>query len=146
MSTAGPFNGGFIGTPQELPVSVEGMVSNKLCWTDGPIYGLCTINPPITAAAVTINLCGKQLEKVWHRDVCYVSKQEGGTNTQNEGQSNGWASRLQTQVKATKLISLSLDIVFINLLWRINGNSFSALKTLKCLGPLLFHGTAGIPW
>lgn len=63
MSTAGPFNDGFIGTPQELPVSVEGMVSNKLCWTDGPIYGRCTINPPITAAAVTINLCEKQLEK-----------------------------------------------------------------------------------
>lgn len=63
MSTAGPFNGSFTSAPQELPVSVEGMVSNKLCWTYGPIYGQCTINPPITTAAVTINLCGKQPEK-----------------------------------------------------------------------------------
>lgn len=63
MGTAGPFNGRFIGTPQELPVSVEGTVSNTLCWTYGPIYGPCSINPLITAAAVTINLCGKQLEK-----------------------------------------------------------------------------------
>jgi hypothetical protein len=63
MSTAGPFNSGFTGTAQEPPVSVESMVSNKLCWTYGPIYGQCTINLPITTAAVTINLCGKQLEK-----------------------------------------------------------------------------------
>lgn len=63
MSTAGPFNSRFIGTPQEQPMSVEGMVSHKLCWTDGPIYGQCTINQPITTTAVTINLFRKQLEK-----------------------------------------------------------------------------------
>ena len=44
-------------------MSVEGMVSNKLCWTYGPIYGQCTINQPITTAAVIINLFRKQLEK-----------------------------------------------------------------------------------
>lgn len=63
MSTAGPFNGGFIGTPQARPMSVEGMVSHKLCWTYGTIYGQCTINRPITTAAVIINLFRKQLEK-----------------------------------------------------------------------------------
>lgn len=44
-------------------MSVEGMVSNKLCWTYGPIYGQRTINQPITTAAVIINLFRKQLEK-----------------------------------------------------------------------------------
>lgn len=63
MSTAGPFSGRFIGAPQELPVSVEGTVSNKLCWTHGPIDGQCAINPAITTAAVIINLFRKQLEK-----------------------------------------------------------------------------------
>lgn len=63
MGTAGPFSGRFIGAPQEPPMSVEGMLSNKLCWTHASIYGPCTINRPITTAAVTINLFKKQLEK-----------------------------------------------------------------------------------
>lgn len=63
MSTAGPLNGRFIGTSQAQPMSVEGMESNKLCWTHGPIYGQCTINPLVTTAAVIINLFSKQLKK-----------------------------------------------------------------------------------
>ena len=63
MSTADPFNGRFIGTPQELP-HVCGRYGIKKTLLDiwAHLWARA-INPPVTTAAVIINLFREQPAK-----------------------------------------------------------------------------------
>lgn len=127
MSTAGPLNGRFIGTPQELP-HVCGRYSIKQTLLDIWAHLWAMYYKP------THNYCScdhkpfqKTTRKIWLRNVrCFKMGRENAPSAK----AMAWVRLSQAQVKPTQPTS-SHCIVFINLNRRINGNYFSAFKILS---------------